>query len=103
MAAAALPEADRPTGTVAKWWVKIKVFIRTRLTNARTEAANITAKQIERTGRGFRNQTNYQSRIQARSFRRTRRRSQIHSRAGLHAQVRIADKALRLIMRSTVR
>ena len=87
VAAAALPEAERLAVTVARWWPQIKVFIRTRVTNARTEAANTAIKQIKRTGRGFRNQTNYQSRILARSFRQTRRRSQIHPRAGLHAQV----------------
>ncbi len=78
VAAAQLPEADRLSLTVARWWVEIKVFIRTRVTNARTEAANTAVKQIKRTGRGFRNQANYQSRILVRSFRRTRRRSQIH-------------------------
>lgn len=87
VAAAELPEADRLSVTVARWWPEIKVFIRTRVTNARTEAANTSVKQIKRTGRGFRNQRNYQSRILGRSFRRTRRRSQIHARAGLHAQV----------------
>ncbi|MBE1524373.1 transposase [Nesterenkonia lutea] len=87
VAAAGLPEADRLAATVAAWWPQIKVFIRTRVTNARTEAANTAIKQIKRTGRGFRTQNNYQSRILARSFRQTRRRSQIHARAGLHAQV----------------
>lgn len=87
VAAAALPEADRLSLTVAKWWAEIKVFIRTRVTNARTEAANTAVKQIKRSGRGYRNQANYQSRILARSFRRTRQRSQIHPRARLHAQV----------------
>lgn len=87
VAAAGLPEAETLSGTVARWWPEIKVFISTRVTNARTEAANTSIKQIKRTGRGFRNQANYQSRILGRSFRRTRRRSQIHARAGLHAQV----------------
>ena len=87
VAAASLPEADRLSATVAKWWDEIKVFIRTRVTNARTEAANTAVKQIKRTGRGYRNQANYQSRILARSFRRTRQRSQIHPPARLHAQV----------------
>ena len=85
--AAGLPEADRLAATVAKWWPEIKVFLGTRVTNARTEAANTAIKQIKRTGRGYRNQTNYQSRILGRSFRQTRRRSQIHPRAGLHAEV----------------
>lgn len=87
VAAASLSEADRLSATVAKWWVEIKVFIRTRVTNPRTEAANTAVKQIKRSGRGYRNQANYQSRILARSFRRTRQRSQIHPRARLHAQV----------------
>lgn len=87
VASAGLPEAERLSATVARWWPEIKVFIRTRVTNARTEAANTAVKQIKCTGRGFRNQRNYQSRILGRSFRRTRRRSQIHPQAGLHAQV----------------
>lgn len=87
VAAASLPEADRLSATLANWWTEIKVFIRTRVTNARTEAVNTSIKQIKRTGRGFRNQTNYQSRILGGSFRWTRRGSQVHPRAGLHAQV----------------
>ncbi|MCH8559402.1 ISL3 family transposase [Nesterenkonia sp. DZ6] len=87
VAAAGLPEAEKLSVTVARWWPEIKMFTRTRVTNARSEAANTSIKQIKRTGLGFRNQANYQSRILARSFRQTRRRSRIHSRAGLHAQV----------------
>src|SRR5450830_352537 len=34
-----------------------------RVTNARTEAANTTIKHIKRTGRGFRNHDNYRCRI----------------------------------------
>ena len=41
----------------------IEVLIITGVTNARTEAANTTIKQIKRTGRGFRNAENYRSRI----------------------------------------
>ncbi|WP_258271073.1 transposase, partial [Escherichia coli] len=53
--AAGLPEADRLAATVAKWWAQIKVFLGTRVTNARTEAANTAIKQIKRTVniRGF--------------------------------------------------
>jgi transposase len=36
VAAAGLPEADRLSLTVAKGWPEIKVFIRTRVTNAHT-------------------------------------------------------------------
>ncbi len=33
------------------------------MTNARTEAANLTAKKIKRVGRGYRNHDNYRCRI----------------------------------------
>ena len=40
-----------------------EVLIVTGVTNARTEAANTTIKNIKRTGRGFRNENNYRTRI----------------------------------------
>lgn len=40
-------------------------FCRTRITNARTEAANLNAKAFKRTGRGYRNHDNYRCRIMA--------------------------------------
>ncbi|MCV7463884.1 transposase, partial [Micrococcus luteus] len=69
-----MAETDKLAATVAKWWTEIKVFVRTQVTNARTESANTGIKQIKRTGRGFRNQKNYQSRILGTSVRQTRRR-----------------------------
>ena len=42
---------------------QIEVLIITGVTNARTEAANTTIKNIKRTGRGFRNAQNYRTRI----------------------------------------
>ena len=60
---ATLPEADRLKKTIDSWWTDIETFIETRVTNARTEAANVTIKNIKRTGRGYRSHTNYQSRI----------------------------------------
>jgi transposase len=39
------------------------VLITYRVTNARTEAANTSVKQIKRTGRGYRNPAHYQARI----------------------------------------
>src|SRR5699024_5228098 len=38
--------------TIHTWWPQIETFIETRVTNAKTEAANTTIKQIKRTGRG---------------------------------------------------
>lgn len=60
---AQLPEANRLKKTIDSWWPEIETFIATRATNARTEAANVTIKNIKRTGRGYRSHTNYQSRI----------------------------------------
>lgn len=62
-AVAAMPETDRLVATLEKWWPAIEVLIVTGVTNARTEAANTTIKNIKRTGRGFRNEDNYRARI----------------------------------------
>lgn len=72
--AAAIPEADQLAETIRTWWPQIETFIETRVTNAKTEAANTTIKQIKRTGRGYRNHDNYRTRILLHSARRTRRR-----------------------------
>ncbi len=61
--------------------VEIETFIETRVTNARTEAANTAIKQIKRTGRGYRNHGHYQARILLRSARQTRRRSPLNQQA----------------------
>ena len=39
---AKLPEADRLKKTIDSWWTEIEAFIDTRVTNAHTEAANVT-------------------------------------------------------------
>lgn len=62
-AVAAMPETDRLLATLETWWPAIEVLIITGVTNARTEAANTTIKNIKRTGRGFRNADNYRARI----------------------------------------
>jgi len=69
--AAAMPETDRLWSTVDAWWEAIEVLIVTGVTNARTEAANTTIKQIKRTGRGYRNASNYRARILLASAART--------------------------------
>ena len=61
--AAELPEADRLWATITDWWPAIEVLLVTGVTNARTEAANTTIKQIKRTGRGYRNADHYRARI----------------------------------------
>lgn len=61
--AANMPETDKLYDTICAWWTQIEVLIVTGVTNARTEAANTAIKNIKRTGRGFRNENNYRTRI----------------------------------------
>jgi transposase len=61
--AANMPETDKLWSTICAWWPAIEVLVVTGVTNARTEAANTTIKNIKRTGRGFRNARNYRTRI----------------------------------------
>jgi len=61
--AADMDETLRLWATICAWWPAIEVLITTRVTNARTEAANTGIKQIKRTGRGYRNPRHYQARI----------------------------------------
>jgi transposase len=70
-----LPETWKLWNTVNDWWDEIETFIETRVTNARTEAANTSIKQIKRTGRGYRNHHHYQARILLASAHRHGRRS----------------------------
>lgn len=63
--AADMPETWRLWETINDWWDEIETFIETRVTNARTEAANTGIKHIKRTGRGYRNHHHYQRRIPA--------------------------------------
>ena len=63
VAVADMAETDRLLATLEAWWPAIEVLIITGVTNARTEAANTTIKNIKRTGRGFRNADNYRTRI----------------------------------------
>lgn len=59
---AAMTETSRLLATIDAWWPQIEVLITTGVTNAKTEAAATTIKQIKRTGRGFRNPANYKAR-----------------------------------------
>ena len=43
--------------------IEIRTYCLTRMTNARTEAANLHAKNIKRAGRGYVNHHNYRARI----------------------------------------
>jgi transposase len=58
-----LPEPVALFKTLTAWRRELLTFCRTRLTNARSEAANLTAKAFKRAGRGYRNHDNYRCRI----------------------------------------
>ena len=60
---AAMPETTRLKKTIDAWWTEIETFITTRVTNAKTESANVSIKNIKRTGRGYRSHENYKCRI----------------------------------------
>ena len=61
--AADMPESNRFWTTISDWWSAIEILLVIGVTNARTEAANTTIKQIKRTGRGYRNPAHYRARI----------------------------------------
>ena len=58
-----LPEPAALFKTLKAWKAEIRTFCLTRVTNARTEAANLNAKNIKRAGRGYVNHRNYRARI----------------------------------------
>jgi transposase len=79
--AADMPETWRLWHTSNAWWDELETFIETRITNAKTEAANTLVKHIKRTGRGYRNHEHCQTRILLRRARQTRRRSPLTQQA----------------------
>ncbi len=60
---AQMPESTRLKKTVDASWSEIETFIETRATIAKTEAGNVTIKNIKRTGREYRSPANYRFRI----------------------------------------
>jgi len=60
-------DAPRELATIAlmlrKWRTEILAHHTTGVSNGRVEAANLTIKQVKRSGRGFRNLDNYRHRI----------------------------------------
>ena len=59
--AADMPESNRLWTTITNWWLVIEVLLVTGVTNAHTEAANTSIKQIKGTGRGYRNPAHYRA------------------------------------------
>jgi transposase len=68
-----LPEAHRLAATIETWWPAIEAFLRTGITNARTEGTNRLAKDVSRRACGFRNTDNHQRRVRLHVTRHTRR------------------------------
>src|SRR5215211_4550487 len=87
-----MEETSRLWTTIDAWWPAIEVLITTRVTNARTEAANTGIKQTKRTGRdtGILPTTGPVSCSPAPP---DARREPI-DQAGHHSQLRIADKSV---------
>ena len=90
--AADLPEAWRLWETINDWWDEIETFIETRVTNARTEAANTAIKHFKRTGRGYRNHRHYQARILLCSPPADTPAAHTLESAGHHGQLRMSRK-----------
>ena len=57
------PELATLARTLRRWYTEIGTAVRTRTSNARTEAANARIKDVKRSARGFRNLRNYRLRI----------------------------------------
>lgn len=58
-----VPEVDRLARTVRRWEQEVLAYHHSRLSNARTEAANLIVEKLRRTGHGFRNFRNYRLRL----------------------------------------
>jgi transposase len=67
-----IPELLALAGTIDAWWPEIEAFVRTGITNARTEGHNRLVKQVKRAGCGYRNPTNSAPRMRFYCTRRQR-------------------------------
>lgn len=63
MASSKLPEIQTLRRTLMKWHREILLYFETRITNARTEAFNNSAKLIQRKAYGFKSFKNYRLRV----------------------------------------
>ena len=63
--------------TIDTWWPAVEVFLATGITNARTEGTNRLVKHVNRAAFGFRNRSNYRTRVRlhcTRTHRQPQRR-----------------------------
>jgi transposase len=58
-----IPEVHRLAGTIEAWWPETLRFLKTGLTNARTEGINRVVKDVGRRACGFRNPRNHRRRV----------------------------------------
>lgn len=67
-----MPELLKLAKTVDAWWPEINAFLRTGITNARTEGYNRLVKTVKRSACGFRNRENSARRIRFHGTRNQR-------------------------------
>jgi transposase len=68
-----VPEVHTLAGTIEAWWPETLLFLKTGLTNARTEGLNRVVKDVGRRACGFRNRLNHRHRVRLICTRRHRR------------------------------
>ncbi|MGC5249674.1 ISL3 family transposase, partial [Gordonia sp. DT219] len=73
-----IPEVARLASTIETWWPAVLAFLRTGITNARTEGYNRLVKQVKRVACGFRNTENSRRRIRFHCTRAQRANIQFH-------------------------
>jgi transposase len=69
---AGIPELDRLAATIERWWPAIEAFIKTSITNAKSEGVDRVVKLVARNAFGFRNPTNQRLRTRCVTTRRAR-------------------------------
>jgi transposase len=69
---AGIPELERLAATIERWWPAIEAFIKTGITNAKSEGVNRVVKLASRNAFGFRNPTNQRLRTRCVTTRRAR-------------------------------
>ena len=72
-ASSGVPELERLAGTIDTWWPEVLGFLQTNVTNAGTEATNLTVKTAARTAYGFPDLDNQRRRERFACTRRHRR------------------------------
>ncbi|WP_211212753.1 transposase, partial [Nonomuraea coxensis] len=70
-----LPELVTLAQSIAAWWAEIEAFIRTGITNAKSEGTNRVIKLEARCAYGFRNTSNQRLRSRCATTRSSRNRA----------------------------